>query len=97
MLFFPEAHRSRNGKLGRFYSGAFKVSVETGVPIVPLCITGTDEMLPPGKWWLKPAKVCLKALPPVDPSGFPDPSGHMDMRKFVKSVIAESLYQARKG
>ena len=37
------------------------------------------------------AKVCLKALPPVDPSVFPGPSGHMDMRKFVKSVIAESL------
>ena len=55
----PEAHRSRNGKLGRFYSGAFKVAVETGVPVVPLCITGTDEMLPPGRWWLRPARVCL--------------------------------------
>jgi 1-acyl-sn-glycerol-3-phosphate acyltransferase len=92
MLFFPEAHRSRNGKLGRFYSGAFKMAVETGFPVVPLCITGTDEMLPPGRWFLKPARVCLRALPPVDPADFSEPSGHIKMRKVVKGMIAESLY-----
>ncbi|MFN2268837.1 MAG: lysophospholipid acyltransferase family protein, partial [Desulfonatronovibrio sp.] len=36
LVFFPEAHRSRDGKLGRFYSGAFKLAVQTGTPIVPI-------------------------------------------------------------
>ena len=95
LLFFPEAHRSRDGNLGRFYSGAFKISVATGVPIVPLCITGTDKLLPPGRWYLKPARVKLKALPPVDPTDFTGENSHIEMRKYVKSLIAHELKQMR--
>jgi 1-acyl-sn-glycerol-3-phosphate acyltransferase len=95
LLFFPEAHRSRDGKLGRFYSGAFKISIATGVPIVPLCITGTDKFLPPGRWYLKPARVKLKALRPVSPSCFKGENGHIEMRKHVKLQIAEELIRMR--
>lgn len=91
LLFFPEAHRSRDGRLGRFYSGAFKVSVATGMPVVPLCITGTGRMCPPGRPLLKPAKVRLKALPAVNPDRFPGPDGHIEMRKFVKALMAEEI------
>jgi 1-acyl-sn-glycerol-3-phosphate acyltransferase len=95
LLFFPEAHRSRDGKLGRFYSGAFKISIATGAPIIPLCIKGTDTMYPPGRWFFKPAKVRLAALPAVHPSEFPGPYGHMEMRKFVKALMAERLETMR--
>jgi 1-acyl-sn-glycerol-3-phosphate acyltransferase len=95
LIFFPEAHRSRDGKLGRFYSGAFKVSVATGVPIIPLCIAGTGNLYPPGRWFFKPAKVCLKALPAVAPSEFSGPLGHMAMRKFVKALMAEQIEKMR--
>lgn len=91
LLIFPEAHRSRDGKLGRFYSGAFKVSVATGAPVIPLCITGTGNMCPPGQKLLRPAKVRLAALPPVYPADFPGPLGHMEMRKAVKALMAEKL------
>ena len=95
LLFFPEAHRSRDGKIGRFYSGAFKISIATGVPIVPLCITGTDKLLPPGRWYLKPARVKLKALPPVSPDSYTGENGHIEMRKYVKSLIADELTRMR--
>jgi 1-acyl-sn-glycerol-3-phosphate acyltransferase len=95
LLFFPEAHRSRDGKLGRFYSGAFKVSVATGVPIIPLCITGTGELYPPGRSFFKPARVRLKALPAVLPGEFPGPQGHMAMRKHVKALMAEQIEKMR--
>ncbi len=95
LLFFPEAHRSRDGKLGRFYSGAFKISIASGVPIVPLCITGTDKLLPPGRWYLKPARVKLKALKPVSPDCFKGENGHIEMRKYVKSQISEELIRMR--
>ena len=95
LLFFPEAHRSRDGKLGHFYSGAFKISVAKGIPIIPLCITGTGEMYPPGRWFFKPAKVHLEALPAVAPSEFPGPYGHMAMRKFVKALMVEQIEKMR--
>ena len=95
MIFFPEAHRSRDGRLGRFYSGAFKIAVATNVPIIPVCITGTDKLLPPGRWYLQPAKVKITALHPVFPDAFTGANSHIEMRKHVKSLIADELERMR--
>jgi 1-acyl-sn-glycerol-3-phosphate acyltransferase len=91
VLFFPEGHRSRTGRLQPFYSGAFRLSQETGVPIVPLCITGTDVLLPPGRFMLHPSRVRLKALPALDPADFPGASGHVAMRREVRTRMAHAL------
>lgn len=90
VLFFPEGHRSRTGELQPFYSGAFKLAMDTGVPVVPLCITGTDTMLPPGRSFLHPARVRLRALDPVHPSDYRG-SGHLAMRQEVRERIAATL------
>jgi 1-acyl-sn-glycerol-3-phosphate acyltransferase len=95
VLFFPEGHRSKTGELQPFYSGAFKLSKETGVPIVPLCITGTERMLPPGQSFLHPARVLLKALPAVHPSAFPGSAGHLKMRREVRDRIARALEESQ--
>lgn len=97
VLFFPEGHRSRDGELQHFYSGAFRLAVETGRPVVPLCITGTETLLPPGRFWLRPATVTLRVLEPVDPADFPGPDGHARLRKEVKTLIAANLEQMRRG
>jgi len=91
LLFFPEGHRSRDGKLQRFYSGAFKLAAETGVKIVPLCIKGTNTVLPPDRWWLKPAKVTIKALDPVDPKSYAGFSAHRLIKKNVKNMMIQGL------
>ena len=97
VLFFPEGHRSRTGRLQQFHSGAFRLATETGIPIVPLCITGTDLLMPPGRYWLHPAQVRLKALPPVDPAAFPGPSGHIRMRRHVRDLIARNIREMQAG
>jgi len=91
VLFFPEGHRSRTGRLQTFHSGAFRLSQETGVPIVPLCITGTDTLLPPGRFLLHPSRVRLRALAPIHPAAFPGPSGHSAMRREVRDRMARTL------
>ncbi len=90
-LFFPEGHRSRDGRLQRFYSGAFKLATQTGVPVVPLCLTGTDRLLPPGRFWLCPSQVRLRVLPAVDPADFPGPLGHRQMRRHVHALMSEAV------
>lgn len=95
ILFFPEGHRSRSGQLKRFYSGAFKLSIETDTRIVPLCITGTDELLPAGRWWLKPARVTLRALTPVEPASFKGPLAHRAIQKVVKNMLAQNLREIK--
>ncbi|WP_225911674.1 lysophospholipid acyltransferase family protein [Desulfuromonas versatilis] len=91
LLFFPEGHRSRDGRLQRFYSGAFRLATETGAPLVPLCITGTDRLLPPGRLSLAPARVTLRALAAIDPGPFRGAEGHRELMREVKQRMAENL------
>jgi 1-acyl-sn-glycerol-3-phosphate acyltransferase len=51
---FPEGTRSRDGLLHRGHSGAAHLALTTGAPIVPLGITGTDRILPPGARVVRP-------------------------------------------
>ena len=97
VLFFPVGHRSRTGRLHPFHSGAFRLARETGVPIVPLCITGTDLMLPPGRFALQPAKVRLRALAPVDPAPYQGTWGHIAMRRVVRDRMDVCLKEMQEG
>ncbi|MBJ6748735.1 lysophospholipid acyltransferase family protein [Geomonas anaerohicana] len=91
VIFYPEGHRSRTGRLQPFYSGAFRLAKETGVPIVPLVITGTDNLLPPGRFALYPSRVRLKVLPPMDPASFPGHNGHLGLRREVRERMTRAL------
>jgi len=95
IIFYPEGHRSKDGKLQRFFSGAFKVSVETGAKVLPLCLIGTDVLLPPGRWWMLPSKVHVKALSPIDPGDFAGPSAHIDLRKHTKAMMEKAILAMR--
>ncbi|WP_331272902.1 lysophospholipid acyltransferase family protein [Motilibacter deserti] len=46
VVVFPEGTRSRDGGLGEFRSGAFRLAAEAGVPVVPVGLTGTGALLP---------------------------------------------------
>lgn len=95
VLFFPEGHRSRDGYLQRFHSGAFKVAIAAGVPVVPLCIDGTQKLLPPGRKMMYPCRIRLKVLPPIDTAGFSAPDGHIELRKRVKEDMVAALAAMR--
>ena len=78
-----------------FYSGGFKVAIDAGVPVVPLCIQGTDELLPPGRKSLRPCRVTLRALDVVDSRQFAGENGHVQLRKQVKQLMTEALADMR--
>ena len=91
ILFFPEGHRSRDGDLTRFYSGAFKLALEFNVPIIPVCLTGTETLLPPGRLWLAPSKIIIKVLAPVYPDTFHGDMPHIAFNKHVRNLIKTNL------
>lgn len=46
LVVFPEGTRSATGKLQRFHAGAFRAAKNAGVPVVPITIDGTRQMMP---------------------------------------------------
>ncbi len=97
IIFFPEGTRSPDGKLGRFYSGAFTLAMETNTPIVPLCIDGMGKLLPKNAWLLQPCTVTVTLLPPLYPQNFIryGAGAHLVMRKQAKACMQQAL--AEKG
>ncbi len=91
LLIFPEGHRSRDGTMGRFCSGAFRLAVELNLPVIPVCLVGTRRLLPPGQWVLSPSRLLLKSLPPVDAGQFSGPLAHNDLRRHVKQAMADAI------
>jgi 1-acyl-sn-glycerol-3-phosphate acyltransferase len=57
MLFFPEGTFVRAAGLRPFRAGAFETAVETGIPVVPIALEGTRQVLPLGKIIPRPGLV----------------------------------------
>lgn len=95
LLFFPEGHRTRDGRLQRFYNGAFRLAVATGRPLVPLCLDGTRQLLPPERLGLRPARVTLRALEAIDSRQFSGDAGHRELRQLVRQRLEAALAENR--
>jgi 1-acyl-sn-glycerol-3-phosphate acyltransferase len=69
VVVFAEGTRSRTGEVGPFHSGALRLAEEAGVPVVPVGIAGTRDVLPPhGRVRLRPVAVRIGApMPSVTP------------------------------
>lgn len=50
LFIFPEGTRSRDGKIGKFNDGAFKIARRFGAPIKVLQIKNTNDLFAPGKF-----------------------------------------------
>ncbi|PKN71299.1 MAG: 1-acyl-sn-glycerol-3-phosphate acyltransferase [Deltaproteobacteria bacterium HGW-Deltaproteobacteria-12] len=59
LIMLPEGRRSRDGNLRDFKKGAFTISRELGMPLLPVSIVDTRHILPPGTLDLFPGRVTL--------------------------------------
>jgi 1-acyl-sn-glycerol-3-phosphate acyltransferase len=53
LLVYPEGTRSRSGGGGRVKRGAAVLANRHNVPVVPIRVTGTRAVMPPGRFWPK--------------------------------------------
>ena len=82
IMMLPEGTRSRTGELGEFKKGAFILARELGLPILPVSITGTRDILPPKTLDLFPGRAVMRIHAPIDVSAY----GEGDMERLVADV-----------
>ena len=70
LLIFPEGGRSHDGVLRPFKEGGAYIAIKAGVPLVPLVLIGTRDVLPYGAGIVQSGEVILRILPPIDTRHF---------------------------
>lgn len=90
VVIFPEGTRSKTGQLGAFKKGAFRLAVELELPLLPITIIGTRNILPTGTIDLLPGKVTMIIHAPFAVKAHSEES-LKDLMDAVRSVIAIPL------
>jgi 1-acyl-sn-glycerol-3-phosphate acyltransferase len=73
VFLFPEGTRTRDGSLLPFKKGGFKFALQTSLPIIPVSIVGTRQVLPPDSIIFRPGHVQMYLDPPVQTVALDDP------------------------
>ncbi len=69
LVIFPEGGRSRDGHLAPFLNGPAFMAIRAQVPIVPMALIGTHELLPIHAGELHPVPVTLAVGEPIPTTG----------------------------
>ncbi len=69
ILFFPEGTRSLDGRLLPFKKGAFRLAIDQGLPLLPVTLVGTRNVLPAKSLRLFPGPIRMVIHPEIDSHG----------------------------
>lgn len=87
---YPEGTRSPDGRLYKGKTGLARLALHTGVPVIPVVMTGTNIVNPPGSKMLRFARVTVRFGKPMDFSRF---DGMADNRFIERAVTDEVIYE----
>ena len=91
MTVFPEGTRSTDGHLLPFKKGPFYLAMDSGIPIVPVTILGSETLMPKGSSTIHAGTVRLVFHPPISPAQF---SEKEELIAAVRRAISSELLPA---
>jgi 1-acyl-sn-glycerol-3-phosphate acyltransferase len=89
---YPEGTRSRDGRLHKGHTGAARLALRTGAPLIPVGMVGTVDIQPPGRRLPRPLKSCVVRIGrpiPVEHYADRDEEDRMLLRQLTDEVMYE--------
>ncbi|PYO09824.1 MAG: 1-acyl-sn-glycerol-3-phosphate acyltransferase [Gemmatimonadetes bacterium] len=90
VVVFPEGTRGHAYPLRSFKKGPFVLAVAAGVPIVPVIVHGTIEIMPKGSFWVQPGTIDVHLLEPVSTTGV-DYEHREALMQAVRTRMADAM------
>lgn len=83
LFIFPEGKRSRDGRLGKFQKGAFRLASSNKIPLELLYIQNSDTLFKPGKFFFN---TCISNVISVERLGTILPEGLSVQELRIKAI-----------
>ena len=99
LIIYAEGTRSRDGRVARFKAGSFLLAIQAGLPIVPLAVIGTRQVMPKGRLRTEPADVTLVVHAPIQPPKIDAPTVRdaKALADHVHAIVANAVESLQNG
>lgn len=89
LVVFPEGSRTKDGNLGSFKRGAFQLADDLQLPVVPVTINGSFDVLPRNAKWVHRHRLTLTIHQPIPPHGKGPENVKILMDDAYKAIASE--------
>jgi 1-acyl-sn-glycerol-3-phosphate acyltransferase len=90
IIAFPEGTRSGSRRMGPFHGSAFRLARATGVKIVPLAISGNENIPRRGSVLLHPGRIIVRKLPAIKVEQYGTMSPYQ-LKTLAREMIQQHL------
>lgn len=92
IISFPEGTRSGSRRMGPFTSSVFRLAVRAKVPIIPLAITGNENIPPKGSFMLRPGWIEVHKLPAIQPEEYRGMDA-FHLKQHLREILQKHMNQ----
>jgi 1-acyl-sn-glycerol-3-phosphate acyltransferase len=95
LIVFPEGTRSSAVELLPFKKGAFRIAIDTGLPVLPVIIEGTDRISTPGSKLFFRGHAKVRVLAPIETANLTNRDDLTPLMREVETSIADGYNELR--
>jgi 1-acyl-sn-glycerol-3-phosphate acyltransferase len=88
---YPEGTRSPDGRLYRGRTGIGYLALNSGAPVIPVAMIGTERILPPGHRIPRPGKIEIRIGEPITFDQFRDQPAGARQRRAVTDEVVQAI------
>jgi 1-acyl-sn-glycerol-3-phosphate acyltransferase len=92
LVVFPEGTRSKDGRLQKLKTGGLLAAIQSGLPVLPVAITGDEKVLPTGPYRARAGRARLRIGRPIETTAFGPEDRHI-LADAVRTQLEELLGQ----